>query len=108
VPGAGGAVPGLNPLLKDLHPDVDEGEGSVCGRRPLPKEVVVVQKLLPIPQPTRERGGQMQMGRRHVKALRHQGCIRHRPPQKKPLAFAAEAEDRVIDYALYFSKQFET
>ena len=84
----------LNPLLTDLYADFDEGEGSGRGRRAWPKEVVFVQKLLPITQPTMEREGQMRMGG-HM-------------PQKKPLAFAAEAEDRVIDYSLYFSKQFET
>ena len=63
-----------NPLSKELHPDLDEDEGSgwkvlkTKGRRDQrwPKEVVIVPKLPRIPQPTREREWQKRMGRNIV------------------------------------------
>ena len=63
-----------NPLSKELHPDLDEDEGSgwkvlkTKGRRDQrwPKEVVIVRELPRIPQPTREREWQKRMGRNIV------------------------------------------
>ena len=69
----------------NLYADFDEGEGSGCGRRALPKEVVVVQKLLPIPQPTREREErQMRMGRRQRQRMGNYPDSSYVTPLRRP------------------------